>query len=318
MRKSAVPMLGLAAALAVCAGPADAAPPPPARLRIGTFLTAIDYAPFYVAKQNGCLAALARRHGRTINYRVFHSVPAMNEAVNSGALDLILEADTPAIAQRAAGTDIREVLPLAALSQQLLVPAGSPARRLADLRGKRIGVLLGSGYHFAVVDGLAAAGVRRDEYRLVDVAPTAGGPLLANGTIDAWAIWPPILQETAAAAPVRTIAGSVETLNVYAFAAGPFMDRNGRLIDGFAGCLRAAIRSIRRRAAPAMAITAAETGLPARTVAAAWPTMRFGFRVDPAAFRVLNAQAAFLYKEGHVRRTVRFDPSSFRDRGEGE
>ena len=271
-----------------------------------------------MAKNDGCLAGLARRYGRAIDYRAFTTVPAMNEAVNSRALDIILEADTPAILQRAAGTDIREVTPLAALSQQILVPTGSPARRLADLRGKRIGVLFASGYHFAIVDGMAAAGLPTEAFSLVDVAPAAGQPLLSSGAIDAWAIWPPILQQVASRAPVRAIAGSGSTLNVYAFAAGPFMDGNAPLIAGFTRCIRRAIRAIRAGTADAPAITARETGIAADTVAAAWPTMTFGFVVDRDALSVLNRQAAFLLDHGYIARPVRFDPASFRDRGAGE
>lgn len=299
-------------ALAVTAvTPAPAASPPP--LTIGTFRRAIDFAPFYGAEADGCLAALAERHGRTVKTVVYETIPALNAAVTAGALDIVLEADTPAIAQRAAGIELTPIAPIAALSQQLLVPAGSPVRRLADLAGRRVGVLKGSGYHFALVDGLTAAGVAPDRYGIVDVTPTAGAAMLASGAVDAWAIWPPELQEARRA--TRVIAGSPETLNVYAFAAGRSLAAEPDIAIGFAGCMRRSIAAIARRPAAAIALTARETALDPQIVAAAWPTMAFGFRVDPATIRVLNAQAAFLHAGGYVRRPVRFDAREFRGPG---
>ena len=287
-------------------------------LRIGTFLSAIDYAPFYIAQQNGCADAVARRHGRVVRYEVYHATGDMNAAVNSGALDIILEADTPAILQRAAGTDIREITPLAALSQQILTPAHTDARGLLDLKGRRIGVLFASGYHFAVVAGLSALGLAEDRYTLVDVAPTDGAASLARGDIDAWAIWPPILQQTMRTSPVKIMPGSASTLNVYAWGAGPFMRKNPSLVNAFAACIRRSIGFIKDRRAEALAITADKTGLPLRIVSDAWPTMRFGFKADPEIFRVLNDQAKFLYNHGYTPRAVHFDAADFHDLGDGE
>lgn len=284
-------------------------------LRVGSFLSAIDYAPFYVARKTGCIDALARSAGRRLDYKVYTSIPGVNDAVHSGALDIILEADSPAILQRAAGGDIREITPLATLSQQLLVRSGSRISRMRDLRGKRIGVLFGSGYHFAVVDGLAADDVRPADYVLVDTPPTDGAAALADGRIDAWAIWPPILQREELAHHGSAIAGSASTLNVFAFGSASFMRAHPAIVSGFARCMRRGIAFIEHDKQASVAIVASETGIGPEIIERAWPTMAFGFRADREQFRVLNAQADFMFRHGFSQHPVKFEPRSFYDLG---
>lgn len=308
---------GIAMLCSLLAGPATharehGAQPP---LRVGSFLSAIDYAPFYVARNMGCIDALARSAGRQLDYKVYTSIPGVNDAVESGTLDIILEADSPAILQRAAGGDIQEITPLATLSQQLLVPDDSRISRMADLRGKRIGVLFGSGYHFAVVDGLAAAHLGPADYVLVDTAPTDGPAALADGKIDAWAIWPPILQREQLAHRGLAIAGSASTLNVYAFGRATFMRHHPAIVSGFMRCMRQGIAFIKHDKKATIAIIAAETGIQPELIARAWPTMAFGFQADREQFRVLNAQAGFMFEHGFAQRAVKFEPKSFYDLG---
>lgn len=297
--------------IVICAGSAA----PASTVRIGTFLTAIDYAPFYVAKSNACLAQLGRDLAIDYSYEVFKSIPAINAAVASGRLDVILEADSPAILQRAAGADIREITPLAALSQELVVPARSPVANLAGLRGARVGVLFGSGYHFAIVDAMATAGIEATAYSTVDTAPDAGSAAFAEDRIDAWAIWPPILQRMVEGGRFRAIPGSASTLNVYAWGAGPFMHANPAFVAGFVPCVRQAIAYARSHKPETVRIVARETGIAPATVEQSWSTMTFGFGADDEVFRVLNAQARFLRGNGYIQQDVTFEPAAFYDRG---
>lgn len=307
-------LIVLAGLPAIAGGEADAASRATYQgrsLRIGTFLRAIDYAPYYVAKHDGCLDRIARSAGRQISYTVYSTIPAVNMAVNSGALDIILEADSPAILQLAAGAQIREIMPLAALDQQILVPTGSKLDNLAGLRNARIGVLFGSGYHFAIVDALRSQGAALETLNLVDIKPDAGDSALSSGLIDAWAIWPPILQSAVAAGKGRPIAGSTSTLNVYAFATRRFIRSNMRLVHAFAGCMHDSITAIPTRPKDAVRAVHEETGIAIDIIEKAWPTMKFGFRVDDESLRVLNRQAKFFLENGYIKKAVVFEPAFF-------
>lgn len=60
---------------------------------------------------------------------------------------------------------------------------------LADLRGKRIGVTLGSAAHYYLDSLLVAAELPREEVTLVDLPPDRLAAALDAGTVDAVALW---------------------------------------------------------------------------------------------------------------------------------
>lgn len=287
-------------------------------IRVGTFSTAIDYSPFYVAKNQGCLDSLANLHGNKIEYSVFDSLPAINDALASGRLDIILEADTPAIIQMAAGNDIKEVIPLASLSQELVVSLNSKARGLADLRGKRIGVLYGTGFHYGIVSGMAALGIKPDMYTLVNLAPAEANAALIGHTIDAWAVWPPFVQQQIIAGIGKAIPGSKSAVNVYVFGSSEFVKKNPSTVADFTSCIRKAITFIKENPDKTIALVSRETNLPTNVVSLAWPKLTFGLTVDDKVVKELNNQASFLLKSGYTSHGVIFDASFFNDAGDGK
>ena len=145
--------------------------------------------------------------------------------------------------------------------------------------------------------------------------PAEGADALQAGTIDAWAIWPPILQAQVLAGKGRAIPGSISTLNVYAFGRRAFIKEHPLVAMGIAKCTRRSIDFIRRRPDKAIDVVVTKTGIPRDVVTMAWPTMSFGFEVDDEAIRVLNAQASFLYHQRFVGRQIGFSPDDFLDRG---
>jgi NitT/TauT family transport system substrate-binding protein len=68
---------------------------------------------------------------------------------------------------------------------------------LADLRGKRIGVLLGTVYELFVVQALASAGIQRSDVQLVNVAPEDTISQFPNN-LDAAYSWEPITSDAVA------------------------------------------------------------------------------------------------------------------------
>lgn len=287
-------------------------------VRVATFLKTLSYVPYYVARDRGCLDAVGREHGLKFEYRLFGTVPAVNEAVNASAVDIILEADSPAILQVAAGADLQEITPIAHLNHEVLVPDSSSATGMKDLRGKRIGVLFGTGYHFAVVEAMDKLNIRRDEYTLVDTHPGQGYADLKDKKIDAWAIWPPTLQQWVKEGGVKVIPGSPSPMAVYAYSPREFLKRNPKAIDAFVGCMRSAMEYIQRNRGDAIALTAQETNLPPNIVEMSLENIFYGLNVTDDVIRVLNNQAKFMYENGYSTRAVTFDSTHFSDRGKAK
>jgi sulfonate transport system substrate-binding protein len=86
------------------------------------------------------------------------------------------------------------------------VPAASPIRRLADLRGKRVALNKGSNVHFLLVQALASAGLKPNDITSVYLAPADARAAFEEGSVDAWVIWDPFLAAGQAATGARVLA----------------------------------------------------------------------------------------------------------------
>lgn len=93
----------------------------------------------------------AARHGYriTLDWRDYPSAPPQVEAMQAGKLDMGVWGNVPIVRNIAGGQPIH-VLALAegGLNFQVAVPKGSSIRTIEDLKGKRIGTLLGGDPHF--------------------------------------------------------------------------------------------------------------------------------------------------------------------------
>jgi sulfonate transport system substrate-binding protein len=76
-------------------------------VHIGTFSIAIDYAPYLVARSKGWFEDVLKPYGMTPDYTTFQTLAPINESFATGRVDVVFEAETPAIIGRAAGIDIR-------------------------------------------------------------------------------------------------------------------------------------------------------------------------------------------------------------------
>jgi ABC-type nitrate/sulfonate/bicarbonate transport system substrate-binding protein len=71
------------------------------------------------------------------------------------------------------------------------VPADSPAQKLSDLKGKKIGVAKGSSAHNLLVSALESQNIAWSEIEPVYLAPADAASAFSRGAIDAWSIWDP-------------------------------------------------------------------------------------------------------------------------------
>ena len=112
--------------------------------------------------------------------------------MNVGSVDYGAVGDSPPIFAQSAGAAIVYAAGQPITNGQgILVPAASPIRGIADLKGKRVGFTKGSSAHNMVVQTLEKAGLSYADITPVYLTPPDAGPAFANGSIDTWAIWDP-------------------------------------------------------------------------------------------------------------------------------
>lgn len=127
-----------------------------------------------------------------IEWSVYPAAVHLHEALKADAVDIGGANDSPTVSAIASGS---RVVVVAAWDNggrgtYLLVPRGSTARTVADLKGKTISpTTRGSVAHHLVVGELKKAGLSPDDVKLAFLNPVDAGAAFAAGSIDAWATW---------------------------------------------------------------------------------------------------------------------------------
>lgn len=138
----------------------------------------------------------------------FPAGPDLLEAMGAGALDFGMTGNTPPIFAAANGLPIRYVgyEPAAPMLEALLVGPRSSITDLASLKGGRVAVTRGSNAHYLLLSLLRRHGLDPEQIDIAYLQPADAGAALANGSIDAWAIWDPLMSSAVAAGHARILA----------------------------------------------------------------------------------------------------------------
>jgi aliphatic sulfonates family ABC transporter substrate-binding protein len=179
----------LLGAVAVAAASGRAGAAPVTELRIGYQKTAV----LLVVKAQKLLEKHFEPKGVSVKWVEFAFGPPLLEAVNAGAVDYGYTGDAPPIFAEAAKARIAyaAAIPARGYGQAIVVPDASPAKTLADLKGKKIGVAKGSSAHNLLVTALESEKIAWSDIEPVYLAPADAASAFGRGAIDAWSIWDP-------------------------------------------------------------------------------------------------------------------------------
>lgn len=141
----------------------------------------------------------------------FPAAQPLGEALNAGAIDVGGLGDAPLIFAYAAGAKIRAVSATRStpLDLAIVVPAGSPIRGAADLKGKRIATTRGSIGHYLAVATLERANLKLGDVTWSFMQPADARAALASGSVDAWSTWDPYVALSEARDHTRSVANGV-------------------------------------------------------------------------------------------------------------
>ena len=180
----------------------------PARAAGGIRIGYQKYGALVLLKARGTRETALRPLGTTVTWSEFPSGPPLLEALNAGAIDFGTAGEAPPIFAQGASPELRYVAtePPAPRGEAILVPKDSPARSVADLRGKTIALNKGSNVHFLLVRALEQAGLPYDAVKLAFLAPADANAAFVRGAVDAWAIWDPYLAAAERATGARVLA----------------------------------------------------------------------------------------------------------------
>lgn len=113
--------------------------------------------------------------------------PMINEGFANKSVEFAYYGDLPAVIGASGGAPIRLVASLRApVNSYVLVPPASPARSIADLKGKRVALHRGRPWEPAFARAAEAAGLKVADFKVINVNPSAGAAALAAGRVDAF------------------------------------------------------------------------------------------------------------------------------------
>lgn len=146
-----------------------------------------------ITRQQQLIEKALAPQGISVRWVEFPSGPPLLEALNAGAVDVGWTGDAPPIFAQAAGANLVYVaaLPSNGAGEGILVPADSPIKSVADLKGRKVGVTKGSSAHNLLVAALERAGVPFSDITPVYLSPADAAAAFSSGKIDAWSIWDP-------------------------------------------------------------------------------------------------------------------------------
>jgi sulfonate transport system substrate-binding protein len=131
----------------------------------------------------------------------FTSGPPMLEAMASGSVDVGGVGDAPPVFAAAGGESVeivgaREVP--GGDQDALVVPKGSTITSITQLKGKKIAYGSGSSANYNLLTVLTKAGLTTKDVTMVNLQPAEALASFTSGSVDAWDIWPPYVQQVVA------------------------------------------------------------------------------------------------------------------------
>ncbi|WP_250454146.1 sulfonate ABC transporter substrate-binding protein [Caballeronia sp. ATUFL_M2_KS44] len=221
------------AAASLAAAPASfaqqAASAQPRVLRVGNQKGYLN-----LLKGRGTLEKRLAPLGVSVTWTEFTAGPVQLEALNVGSIDFGDVGEAPPIFAQAAGAPLAYVAatPTRPQSEAVLVPAQSPVRTVADLKGKRVALNKGSNVHYFLVKLLARHGLQYRDINVVFLPPADARAAFERGSIDAWVIWDPFFaaaQKTLNARIVADASGVVGN-RAYYFSSQNYVAKNADVI----------------------------------------------------------------------------------------
>jgi aliphatic sulfonates family ABC transporter substrate-binding protein len=199
-----------------------------------------------LVKARGALDAALGARGAAIAWREHAGGIQIVDALRRGELDVGVVGDCPAVYAQARDVPVVYVAaePPARRVAALLVPRGSHARDVRDLRGKRVAVNRAAQAHYLLLSALEEAGVDPGEVEIQFEPPERARRAFESGAIDAWAIWDPWLSSARldlGARVLRDTSGLFES-SVYYLARRELAERHPELVAELCAQLRAAAR----------------------------------------------------------------------------
>jgi len=307
---SFVLLIGLTALLALCAGCAQKTKAPssdeqagkaPVKLRLA-YGKKIHYAPQIIALKQGYFADA----GLAIDAKAVQAGIQAAEALTSGSADAAVMGDAPAIIAAASGMPVKIIASYGGGERmhRLVARPKSGIKTPAGLKGKRVGIQMGSSTHGAFLLFLEKNGLSADDLDLVPLNPSDMPEAMLVNQIDAGVgsePWPSNIEERVKGSfEVATLANLGNNYPLVMLVTDRYAQAHPEAV---LAALRATVRAVdlmHTDADRAADLISQATGVPVERERKIMDTLEWGVVLDDATINSLQQTADFLYSQGKI------------------
>ncbi|WP_223813111.1 MULTISPECIES: sulfonate ABC transporter substrate-binding protein [Pantoea] len=251
---------------------------------------------FALLKYRGTLDQEFKKQGIAVHWIEFPAGPQMLEGLNIGSIDLAATGDAPPTFAQAAQADLVYLghSPANPKTEAIVVPADSPIKSVADLKGKRVALNKGSDVNYLLVTALEQAGLTYKDITPVYLPPADARAAFQRGAVDAWVIWDPYYAEVETNAHARLLKSAEGLVPHYTFylASRKFAETYPHIATEVVDELGSLSQWANQNQEEAAKIMSTSTGLPQPIWQRALARMPFGAeRMTPEVFTQQQALA---------------------------
>jgi NitT/TauT family transport system substrate-binding protein len=268
--------------------------------------------------------------GVEVEVKYFPSGGDLMTAVVGGSVGLGSSGSTPVTTLRSRPYPIKIVAQIADISgaQQIIVKQS--IKSPADLYGKKIAIMRGTGSEALFNSFVKAYGFDASKVELVNMAPAEMLASFARGTVDAISVWEPnttrarkasngkiLVSGTKSHIPGKEGARRIYGDHAVLFATDTFLKEQPKAVRAVLKALARADEFIVRNKSEATAILAKEFGLEPADMADVMESNRYTLELNDVLVRDLDGVASFLYGLKRIQSQPKardwIDPSALRE-----
>ncbi len=269
------------------------------------------YLPLSLLEENGWVEEALKEAGYDnveVTYTEFESGPPENESFASGAQDIGVMGNVPTISAVAAGQS-RSILGVAyngEKTEAILVPEDSEISSVSDLKGKKIGLVIGSIAQDFVERLLDQEGLTDSDVELVNLASTEQQNALATGQVDAIAVWQPMIAQVEAAGSGKVLVDGTGIYKCENLISGntDYINENPEIVQIFMEQYARAASEVAKDTAGYSEKFAEKYNLDADIVNATISDMNFQVSITEEDIEDFQQTADWLYESGNVKKQV--------------
>lgn len=259
-----------------------------------------------VAKEKGWLDEEFSKDGITFQLEKFASGPPMIEAFAGERLDFGQVGDQPAIQAKANNIDLKAIGIYSSTEKgnALLATNESGIKSIADLKGKKVGVTIGSVGHQLLYIYLKSAGLTVNDIQQINLSPGDIKTSLSSKNIDAAVTWEPNISQIVQEGSGSIIAdGTGYKLNVNVIiGTSKFLKENPEVTERLLKVLDKASKWIKENKQEALEIVSKDAGVPVAALEPGFEKSNLDIAFTDEAIKSIEDTEVFI-KENNIIRT---------------